>query len=89
MRRIALLIVGTAVLSACATTPQMQTCPDGSQVEAGQPCPPPPPPPPPPPTVCPDGTTVAAGTPCPMPPPPPPPPPPMAPPSTTHSGERG
>ena len=86
IQRIAFIVAATAVVSACATTPPpMQTCPDGSQVAAGVPCPPPPPPPPPPPTVCPDGTTVAAGMPCPAPPPPPPP----APPPPSHAGERG
>ena len=79
MKRIVLIMAATAVLGACATTPKMQTCPDGSQVAADQPCPPPPAPPPPPPpppppqTTCPDGSMVPAGTACPVPPPPPPP----------------
>jgi len=88
MRAFALLAAATGLLSACATTPPMQTCPDGSQVAAGTPCPLPPPPPPPPPTVCSDGTTVPAGTACP-PPPPPPPPAPLTPPPPGHAGERG
>src|SRR6476619_4091923 len=76
MRAFVFLAGATGLLSACATTPAMQTCPDGSQVAVGTPCPPPPPPPPPPPTVCPDGTTVPAGSACPAPPPPPAPLPP-------------
>ena len=79
---------GIAVaLAACATTPKappLQTCADGSQIPADQPCPPPPPPAPPPPppmTTCPDGTQVPAGATCPIPPPPPPPP--------RRAGERG
>jgi hypothetical protein len=88
MKRTALFVLATLAVSACATTPKappLQTCPDGSQIPADQPCPPPPPPPPPPPVTCPDGTTVPAGTSCPL----PPPPPPVAPPSTKRSGERG
>jgi len=88
MRRLSLLAVASLAISACATTPPpppMQTCPDGTQIPASQPCPLPPPPPPPPPVACPNGTTVPAGTSCPL----PPPPPPMAAPSPGRAGERG
>jgi len=94
MKRISLVLAASAVigaagvLAACQPSPPpLMTCPDGSQVPNGTPCPPPPPPPPPPPTVCPDGSTVPAGAACPM--PPPPPPPPMAPPPVRQPGERG
>jgi hypothetical protein len=82
-------ILASAMLSACATTPKapaLQTCADGTQVPAEQPCPPPPPPPP---VVCPDGTTVPAGSVCLPPPPPPPPPPQFTPPPPGRAGEKG
>lgn len=80
-------ILASTMLSACATTPKepvMQTCPDGSQLPATQPCPPPPPPPP---VVCPDGTSLPAGSVCPA--PPPPPPPQYTPPPPGRAGEKG
>jgi len=48
MKKLALIIVATAGLAACATTPKTQTCPDGTVVGVSDPCPAPPPPPPPP-----------------------------------------
>ena len=87
MKKLALIIVATAGLAACATTPKTQTCPDGTVIGVSDPCPtptPPPPPPPPPPVTCPDGSTLPAGSVCLPPPPPPPPPPPVR-----KSGERG
>lgn len=84
MIRIAVLLASMLAISACATAPRepaTQTCPDGTMVPLGDPCPPPPPPPPA--TMsCPDGTIVQAGVACPLPPPPPPPP-------YRRSGERG
>ena len=87
MKRLVILTAAAVALAACATTPKqpaMQTCPDGSQILATDPCPPPPPPPP---TVCPNGSTVPAGTACPL--PPPPPPPPVVPPPPGRAGEKG
>jgi hypothetical protein len=86
MRLTIILATSAIVLAACAKTPPpqpLQTCANGQQLPADQPCPPPPPPPPPPPVTCPDGTTVPSGQTCPLPPPPPPPPPPR------RAGERG
>ena len=86
MRKLVLFVLAAGV-SACATTPPppaMQTCPDGTVIEASVPCPQPPPPPPPATMACPDGTVVNVGTPCPAPPPPPPPPP-----APATAGERG
>jgi hypothetical protein len=83
MKRMILVLVATAAVSACATAPRqaaMQTCPDGSMTGVTEPCPPPPPPPM---VTCPDGSMIEGNAVCPLPPPPPPPPP------VRRSGERG
>ena len=42
MKKLAIVLVATVALAACATTPKTQTCPDGSVIDAAVPCPPPP-----------------------------------------------
>ena len=40
MKRMILIAVATVAISACATTPKTQTCPDGAVIDVATPCPP-------------------------------------------------